>query len=157
MPCNCESEYAYRRSCSCEKTYSEKYEYLTVITEKGTAKRVKLSEFELISRARKGIQIIREVKTNPYYILKTFIIGYKEIIGYKTLKENLEIKLTEIPIGDRHMTGSTISKIEIKDAYEIGKLKEEKEEQIVEKENISLDTIDNQMMTIDDFLDNFKV
>ena len=137
--------------------YSEKYEYLTVITEKGTAKRVKLSEFELISRARKGIQIIREVKTNPYYILKTFIIGYKEIIGYKTLKENLEIKLTEIPIGDRHMTGSTISKIEIKDAYEIGKLKEEKEEQIVEKENISLDTIDNQMMTIDDFLDNFKV
>ena len=136
--------------------YSDKYEYLTVITEKGTAKRVKLSEFELISRARKGIQIIREVKTNPYYILKTFIVNYKELIGYKTLKENLEIKLTEIPIADRHMTGSTISKMEIKDAWKSSTLKEEKETPL-EKENVSLESIDNQMMTIDDFLDNFEV
>ena len=140
--------------------YNDNYEYLTVITEKGTAKRVKLTEFELVSRARKGIQLIRDVKTNPYYILKTFIVHYKEIIGYKTRTELNEIKLTEFPIGDRYMTGSSISKSEIIDAFEIAKLeevKEESNEKNLTKENISLDSIDDKMMTIDDFLDNFEV
>ena len=140
--------------------YNDNYEYLTLITEKGTAKRIKLSEFELTSRARKGVQIIRDVKTNPYYILKTFIIHYKEMIGYKTRTGTNEIKLTELPIGDRYMTGSNISKSEIIDAFSIAKLevlKEEEEPQELTKENVSLDSIDDKMMTIDDFLDNFEV
>ena len=140
--------------------YNDNYEYLTLITEKGTAKRIKLSEFELTSRARKGVQIIRDVKTNPYYILKTFIIHYKEMIGYKTRTGTNEIKLTELPIGDRYMTGSNISKSEIIDAFEIAKLevlKEDVEPQELTKENVSLDSIDDKMMTIDDFLDNFEV
>ena len=37
------------------------YEYLTVITNKNTAKRVKLTEFSLSSRARRGSKIIKEV------------------------------------------------------------------------------------------------
>ena len=140
--------------------YNDNYEYLTLITEKGTAKRIKLSEFELTSRARKGVQIIRDVKTNPYYILKTFIIHYKEMIGYKTRTGTNEIKLTELPIGDRYMTGSNISKSEIIDAFSIAKLevlKEDVEQQELTKENVSLDSIDDKMMTIDDFLDNFEV
>ena len=43
-------------------------EYISIFTTKNTGKRVKLNEFEPISRARRGIQIIRDVKTNPYYI-----------------------------------------------------------------------------------------
>ena len=58
------------------------------------------------------------------------------------------------------MTGSSISKSEIIDAFEIAKLeevKEESNEKNLTKENISLDSIDDKMMTIDDFLDNFEV
>ena len=49
------------------------YLFYGVITDKNTAKRVKLIEFEKISRARKGVRVIRDVKTNPYYILKSFL------------------------------------------------------------------------------------
>ena len=133
--------------------YGDNLEYLTVITNKMTGKRIKLSEFEVTSRARKGVQIVREIKTNPYYILKTFIINYKETLGLKLKTEIIEIKLTEIPIMDRYSTGSSISKSEIVDVFET-KILESKEEvnAKVEKENIDLDTIDQKMMTIDDFL-----
>lgn len=133
--------------------YGDNLEYLTVITNKMTGKRIKLSEFEVTSRARKGVQIVREIKTNPYYILKTFIINYKETLGLKLKTEIIEIKLTEIPIMDRYSTGSSISKSEIVDVFET-KILESKEEvnTKIEKENIDLDTIDQKMMTIDDFL-----
>ena len=133
--------------------YGDNLEYLTVITNKMTGKRIKLSEFEVTSRARKGVQIVREIKTNPYYILKTFIINYKETLGLKLKTEIIDIKLTELPIMDRYSTGSSISKSEIVDVFE-NKILESKEEvnTKIEKENIDLDTIDQKMMTIDDFL-----
>lgn len=137
--------------------YSNDMEYLTVITKKNTGKRIKLNEFELTSRARKGVQIIREVKTNPYYVLKTFITNYKQTLGLKTKDEIVTIKLTDLPINDRYSTGTNIIKSEIIDVFETKKLveKETKEEKI-EKENISLETIDEKIMTIDDFLDDFE-
>lgn len=136
--------------------YNSDMEYLTVVTTKGTAKRIKLSEFEKTSRARKGVQIIREVKTNPYYILKTFVIGYKESIGIKLKDDITTIKLTELPIMDRYGTGSNIGK-DIISTFELTKLIDsEKEEKVVEKENVSLETIDDKIMTIDDFLNDIE-
>ena len=138
-------------------------EYISLITTKNTGKRVKISEFERISRARKGIQIIRDVKTNPYYILKSFVINSKNNIGLK-FKEDIEIiKLTELPIADRHSTGTSLSKHDIFDIFvekilenpkEVKKIVEE--DKIVEKEKISLESIDQRMMTIDDFLDDIE-
>ena len=70
---------------------SEKDEYIAVFTNKNTAKRIKLSEFEKSTRARRGLQIIRDVKTNPYYILKTLIVNSKTEIGLK-LKDRINKK-----------------------------------------------------------------
>lgn len=137
--------------------YNDDMEYLTLITSKNTAKRIKLTEFALTARARKGVQIIREVKTNPYYIIKAFTIHYKEMIGIKTKEEIEYLKLTEFPICDRYATGSNIKKMDILEAFEMKKLQtKEKTEDKIEKENISLKTIDEKIMTIDDFLDNFE-
>ncbi len=146
-----------------------KDEYITIITDKGTAKRVRLNEFELSTRARRGLLIIREVKTNPYKVLKTFITDVKEHIGIKN--EDIKImKLTELPIADRHSTGSLISKHPLIDAFIVANLTsatyeetplikreetEEKVEKTVEvskKDAISLKEIDDRLMTIDDFL-----
>ena len=134
-------------------------EYISLVTTKNTGKRVRISDFERISRARKGIQIIRDVKTNPYYILKAFTINSRNNIGLK-FKEDIEIiKLTELPITDRHSTGTSLSKHDIFDVFvekvlenpkETKKVIEEEKEII--KENISLESIDQRMMTIDDFL-----
>ena len=136
--------------------YNEHSEYLTIITDKKTAKRVKLQEFELTSRARRGVQVVREVKTNPYAIMKAFIIHYKEMLFVKTASEVIEMKLTEIPIADRVSTGSSIAKTKILDVYPKIDLREEIKEEKHEKENISLEEIDKKMMTIDDFLDNLE-
>ena len=136
--------------------YNENAEYLTIITDKKTAKRVKLQEFEITSRARRGIQLVREVKSNPYTIIKAFIIHYKEMLNIKTASELIELKLTEIPIAERLSTGSTIAKTKILDVYPNYELVSGIIEEKQEKENISLEEIDKKMMTIDDFLDNIE-
>ncbi len=95
---------------------STECEHVSVITEKGTAKRVKLTEFDKSSRAKRGLMILREVKTNPYKVLKVFVTLSKNIIGLKG--NDIEyIKLTELPIADRYSTGSSISKQKLRDAF----------------------------------------
>ena len=133
--------------------YDDNFEYLTVITDKGTGKRIKLSEFKLSTRARRGDRLIKDIKTNPYHIVKTFIINYKETLNVKTSKEIFELKLTELPISDKNSSGTSISKLKIMDVSLIPNMitKEEKQEK-VEKENINLEEVDKKMLTIDDFL-----
>ena len=92
-------------------------ELLAVITSKHTAKRIKLSEFEYTSRGRKGVLIVRDVKTNPYYIFATFIVDVRTKLMYKTKEEILEVKVTEFPIADRYSTGSQFTKQTIFDIF----------------------------------------
>ena len=141
-------------------------EYISVITSKSTGKRVRLSEFETMNRARKGTLIIRDVKTNPYYILKTFILNHKDSLVLKIGGDYKEIKVTELPIMDRYSTGSSLSKANIKNVLECAKIidkEENKKEKLSEQdepevvEDISLEHVDEKIMTIDDFLDGFKV
>lgn len=150
------------------------HEFITIFTENGTGKRTRLSEFEISTRTRRGIQIIREVKSKPYIVLKTFICDSKNYIGLKT-DELSSLKLTELPIADRYSTGSQVSKKKLNDAYIIASLvrqntlqtkiessEQGEEPQIIEvleedkqtskSSKISLDEIDDRLMTIDDFL-----
>lgn len=134
------------------------HEYITIVTDKGTAKRVKISEFEKTSRAKRGLLVLREVKTNPYRVIKSFINDSKDYLGIKTT-EIITLKLTEIPIMDRYSTGSQISKKEIIDAFinqELIKLKDQeptsKIEEKKETKKVSLKEIDDRLMTIDDFI-----
>mgnify|MGYP004628426339 FL=1 len=138
-----------------------KSEFISIITDKGTGKRVRLNEFPLSSRALRGLLVLREVKTNPYKVLKTFIIDNKKHIGIKNGDINV-LKVTELPILDRYSTGSQISKKELEDAFVISELEKheeivsnsenEGEEIIPKKDKISLKEIDDRLMTIDDFL-----
>ena len=155
-----------------------KAEYALFVTDKGTAKRVKIEEFDLMTRARKGLLAIRDVKTNPYKLISALIINHKKEIGILT-NEITYYKSSEIPICDRYQTGSTITKDKIKKVFlqtemltskdlenaskqieEENNIKqtiepEEKEKPKIKKEKqISLDQIDKQILTIDDFLDD---
>ena len=133
-------------------------DYITIITANGTGKRVKMTEVELSTRARRGVLLVRDVKTNPYHILKTFINVKK--IGILTTDINY-MKVTELPIVDRYSTGTVINKKGIVDCFEeVTLTKEEKENpNIIEEEiiEISLDDVDEKILTIDDFLDDFKI
>lgn len=138
-------------------------EYVAVITDKGTGKRVRLTEFEKSSRARRGLLVLREVKTNPYLVLRAFITESKHRFGLKGTDVEF-YKLTELPIADRYSTGSTITKSYLEDAFlEVTLQKEtteviQSEEETPKKEEepkkkVSLKEIDERLMTIDDFLD----
>lgn len=146
------------------------HEYISIITTKGTGKRVRLGEFELSTRTRRGIQVLREVKSNPYLVLKTFIEDSKNYIGIRN-SDITNIKLTELPIADRYSTGSLISKHELNDAFSIVTLtrvvKEQEEislnnnepkiikvieKDTLKKDKVSLQEIDDRLMTIEDFI-----
>ena len=147
------------------------HEFISIITTRGTGKRVRLQEFEISTRTRRGLQVIREVKTKPYIVLKAFIEDSRNYIGLKN-DSIIEMKLTELPILDRYSTGKEMTKHQLKDAFLVetlerpnkeqdSLLQKEEEPEIVEvleekkipkKEKISLQEIDDKLMTIDDFL-----
>ena len=132
-------------------------DYISIIMDKGTGKRVKLTEFEKSTRARRGLMLVREVKTSPYKIVKTFAIDSKNYLGIKT-DEEIKIKLTELSILDRYSTGNSITKKKINDAYVIANLiKKNDHDEInisknIEKPRTSLKEIDEQLITIDDYI-----
>ena len=132
-------------------------EFIVLVTDRGTGKRIRLSELPAMARARRGLQIIREVKKSPYTVIGTIITTNKDYVGYRSDIIN-EIKVTELPIADRYSTGSQISKNNINAIFKVSKL-EENEEEIIQEElpipqtkEISLEEIDDKLMTIDDFL-----
>ena len=145
------------------------HEFITLITEKGTGKRVRLNEFELMSRTRRGILAIREVKSNPYKVLKAFIVDTRCHIGIKN-GDITKLKVTELPIADRYSTGTQISKHNLTDAFVVTTLRSATHEELTiesnsepeiievidkpapKKDQISLKEIDDRLMTIDDFL-----
>ena len=156
---------------SCNNFSYNSHEYIAIITTNGTGKRVRLSEFELSTRTRRGIQVLREVKTNPYIVLKTFITDSKNNLGLRNGKI-VNVKLTELPIVDRYSTGTQVTKQKLNDAFVITGLSKTRkgqesliEEEVVEvkepeieekripkKDQVSLQEIDDRLMTIDDFL-----
>ena len=126
-------------------------DYLAILTDKGTGKRVKLKDFEKSSRARRGLMTIRDVKTNPYHVIKALIPTNKDHIGIKNGEITL-IKPTELPITDRYSTGSTINKKGLTNAFLYKTLETIKEDTTPKKDQVSLEDIDKRLMTIDDFL-----
>ena len=132
-------------------------DYISLITDHSTGKRMKIKEFEKTSRARHGLMIIKEVRSNPYHVLKTFTASMNEHLLIRT--DTIErLKFTDLPILDRYSTGSSISKNKIIDCQievNLEKKIEEKEINLnptIEKTQMSLKEIDDKLLTIDDFL-----
>ena len=142
--------------------FDKNLEYVTIFTDNKTAKRVKLEDFEKSTRARRGLLILREVKTNPYNIKNVFVTNTKAIFGLRFNDRIEKIKNTDLPILDRYKTGTTISKEKYLDVFEMQnlttkeKIEEDKEEVvrtvIKEPTQISLLEIDDELKKVDDML-----
>lgn len=128
-------------------------DYLVVLTNKGTGKRIKMNDIKPISRARRGNLIVRDVKTNPYYVIGTYITNAKGEIGFKSNEDIITIKITELPISDNYSTGTNITKLKIDETFIVTNLKVVEEEEV---EMIDLNDIDDKILTIDDFLNDFE-
>ena len=149
--------------------FNPSVEYITIITDKGTGKRLKLSEIEKTSRGNKGILLMKEIKSNPSKIVDAYLVPSKEEITVTSIAETRTMKLTEIPIMDRQSNGSFIMKDRVINSYNNVYLVSKNDEKIVDnsteeakiiapsdRELKSLRTIDEKMMTIDEYLDDIE-
>ena len=141
-------------------------EYITIITDKGTAKRLKLSEIDKTSRANRGILLMKEIKSNPSKIIDCYLISSKEELDVVSIAEVKRVKLTEISIMDRHSNGSFIVKDRIMNTYQVAHLltmddikNEQSSSPVIvneDKEYKSLKNIDEKMKNIELQLDDIE-
>lgn len=147
-------------------------EYITILTDKGTAKRMRFTEIDMGSRANRGLMFMKEIKSNPSKVVKVYVENPKNTIMVVSDNYTKQIKLTEIPIMDRYSNGSYIIKDKIKDSYlestmitkedfdGLEYIEDKKPEQVelnfdmLNKE--SLKQVDDKMVIINNFLDNIE-
>ena len=131
-------------------------EHLAIFTDNKTAKRVKLSDIQKFTRAKKGTSIIKSPKSKTYLVINAYLSNSKTVFGL--LNGNIEnIKASEISIMDKSSTGSNITKKSVSEAFVVNKLKDitkrdapdkiesEEREKIIEP------------LTMSDFFDEFKI
>ena len=145
-------------------------EYVTIIMDKGTAKRLKLSEIEKTSRANRGMLLMKEIKSNPSKIVKTYILNSKDEIVINSISGSKEVKLTDISIMDRQSNGSFIVKDRVMDTYRVVDIISQNDTVLKNEDTVSevkivnsnskdvktLRNVDNKMMTIDEILNSME-
>ena len=139
-------------------------EYLNIFTNNKTAKRIKISDLNTLTRAKKGSMLIKKVKSQVYYIIKAFITDARDTICIKADSEIKEIKNSDISIMDLSSTGSSISKYDIDDVFVKTYLKQleivdDNEDTASEETQVEEEPKVEKVkeLTMDDFLDDFKL
>ena len=160
---------------------NENHEYITIFTDKNTAKRVKLEEIDYSKRSLKGDNILHSPKSKKYKITECYAGSSKT--NYGLIREETEtIKSSDISIMDKSSTGSMISKKDLTDVFKEARLKviddalastpeheenssvetpkkEEKTQEVKEelKEDKKQEEQVYETLTMSDFFDEFKI
>lgn len=150
----------------------ETSEFITLLTNKGTAKRMRFTEIDMGTRGNRGLLFMKEIKSNPSRIVKAYVTNTKNNIMVISDNYTKEVKLTEIPIMDRYSNGSYIIKDKIKSSYlestmltkedfqDLEYVEDKKPEQVELNFDMlnkkSLKQIDDKMVIINNFLDNVE-
>ena len=140
---------------------SENKEYLAIFTDKNTAKRIKVEDIEMSSRAKKGSLIIKSPKSKKYSIFKVFNISSKSIVGIVDGTIGY-LKSSDINIMDKQSVGSVITKKNIDNIFVVTKLKEIKSSELKEKEtkketSEEVKPKEEKQLTMSDFFEEFKI
>lgn len=147
-------------------------EYVTLFTDRNTAKRVKIDEIAKTTRAKKGSSIIKSPKSKAYNLFRGYNTNSKTIFGI--LDGDIGyMKSSDINIMDKQSVGSTITKKNIEDIFVVTKLKEikinneESKEIKEEKQEVKEETKLNEVkkekketksqLTMSDFFEEFKI
>ena len=88
---------------------SEIVKTIIIATQRGSVKKMKLTEFEKSTRAKRGVVILRELKTNPHQIIGFVFASAHDEIFLQTEKGIIEkLKAAELKFSDRYSNGSFI-------------------------------------------------
>ena len=82
---------------------------IVIMTHRGSIKKMKISEFEITSRAKRGVVIIRELKGNPHHVIGFVFADEGQRIQIETDKGIIEtVNSSDIRFNDRYSNGSFI-------------------------------------------------
>lgn len=80
---------------------------LVIVTQRGACKRMLLNEFEISSRAHRGLVMLRELKAKPHRIRGFFLINEEDVILFRTTSgEKHQFSALELRVSDRYNNGS---------------------------------------------------
>ncbi len=140
--------------------FDDNEEYVTIFTDKGTGKRTKLLEFEKTSRAKRGILLMKVIKSNPSKIVNVYIVNNKNVVGIISDNYSKLVKISEVSIMDRYSNGSYVIKDRINNSYMVTDLVSEDEEVSITsgssdvKKDISLKEIDDELSKVDSIIND---
>ncbi len=140
--------------------FDDNEEYVTIFTDKGTGKRTKLLEFEKTSRAKRGILLMKVIKSNPSKIVNVYIANNKNVVGIISDNYSKLVKISEVSIMDRYSNGSYVIKDRINNSYMVTDLVSEDEEVSTTngssdvKKDISLKEIDDELSKVDSIIND---
>ncbi len=140
--------------------FDDNEEYVTIFTDKGTGKRTKLLEFEKTSRAKRGILLMKVIKSNPSKIVNVYIANNKNVVDIISDNYSKLVKISEVSIMDRYSNGSYVIKDRINNSYMVTDLVSEDEEVSTTngssdvKKDISLKEIDDELSKVDSIIND---
>lgn len=155
--------------------FDDSHDFITILTDKGTGKRMRFTEIDMGTRGNRGLMFMKEIKSNPSHVVKVYVEDVKSVIHVVTDKYDKDMKIIDIPIMDRYSNGSYVVKDKINNSYlEVGAKEkcdfdnvEYVEEEVKPKEvqqqlsfdmlnKKSLKEVDDNMVIINNFLDNVE-
>ncbi|MFP7298100.1 DNA topoisomerase IV subunit A [Neobacillus niacini] len=87
----------------------ETKETIVITTQRGSVKRMKLKEFDIATRAKRGVVILRELKANPHRVVGFVVADDTDTLFIQTEKGHTEtIQTSEIRLNDRYSNGSFV-------------------------------------------------
>ncbi|MCM3584427.1 DNA topoisomerase IV subunit A [Mesobacillus maritimus] len=99
---------------------ADRDQVIIIATQRGAIKKMKLTDFEPTSRAKRGVVVLRELKTNPHRIIGFEVAQNKDEVFLLTEKQQIfSVKPESLRFNDRYSNGSFLF-----DENESGKLQE---------------------------------
>jgi topoisomerase-4 subunit A len=87
----------------------EEKQDLILVTHRGAAKKMRLQEFETGSRAKRGVIMLREIKSNPHRVVAVVSSTGKDEVLLVTAKGvRLTIAVNNLKPVDRYSNGSFV-------------------------------------------------
>lgn len=83
--------------------------HIGIITQRGAFKQLKLNLINKVTRAKRGVLVLRELKTKPHRIMAISSYGENHILHLTTSSDrHIELNTSEFLLGDRYSNGSFV-------------------------------------------------
>ncbi|MEI2663237.1 DNA topoisomerase IV subunit A [Rossellomorea sp. LJF3] len=84
-------------------------DFIFLATQRGAVKKMKLAEFEKTSRAKRGVIMLRELKSNPHRVVSIEAVKDTDKVGLLTTKgKTEEVNVSDLRPNDRYSNGSFV-------------------------------------------------